>query len=306
MLYLDDGEDNTKHLRDITVKSWIKGNRGGIPSSIIEHETLHIPTVVIGALPCIDDKELIQCEYELMERVDEKTRQSISMLEDLMVLNVLNAVAAKTITKEQITCHTLLQAMGMIWSHLVPVNKIVMSPTQFYELLTDPQLSSFNFTEISETEKRTNPIWGTFKELPIYVTPMLGRVVLVLSDPELVGVMPLDKDLADHYDFDNRKVRHEALYHEIIGAGVVNDYCIVSIRLTGSVSEDVRTHVSAGAIMQSDGKVKVIEVAKNAKVPSNNLQNQVSDSSGADTNKVYLETEKQEQEDMMNGTNICQ
>jgi len=247
--------DTKYYSRDISCKAWRKKCREGVPTMIVEHESLFIQTITIGTVATATRQEVYSCEYDLEERIDAQARQGINIEEDTLIFEVLETGARKTLTRETLTCSDLMTAIGLLWNHLVPPNKIVMSPKKFYELLDDPRLRFF--TEISEEEKKTNPVWGTFKEFPIYVSALLGNKVFVLSNPELVGVIPIDKDVDVITEFEIRKIRDENLYYEILGAGVINDYSIVVINVIGA-DKDIETVNTFGATLTPLGAAKTL------------------------------------------------
>jgi hypothetical protein len=224
-----------RYERDITVKSWIIGNRAGVPSSVIEGEDLFIPTVELAALPTIRLQEVKSRRYYIVDRAQVKAKDSLQRQEDTLGFQVINAAVP---TEQSLTVIGQLQpenlnlALTLIEEHELVGAKIVLPPSRYKDIRG---FGKEFFDEATQRDILMTGLYGHIYSADIHVSTMVPKNCVYLMAPaQFVGAMPIRQDVTVIPADDPRKLRLGWVVYEDIGIGVINDYSLARIQVSAS------------------------------------------------------------------------
>ena len=222
-----------RYKKPLNAKAHIIPRRGAVPDRVMgdENEVL-VPTFELATLPQRRILDTVK-----LKDIKRLSKDAISKLEDTEIITCINAAVRRNQTVWQsgdISLCCLSYAFGVIQSNNLKVDKVVMHPRQFADLVyLGKDLK--NTSILGRLRRRFLKIHGYIWGAKILVSNRVPEgYVYVLPAPEYIGVLVVKKDFTKVRCDDIKNFKKGWMFFESIGICVLDDANIAKIELTST------------------------------------------------------------------------
>lgn len=201
-LFVDELPDGAIPVYDMDVQcpAYVVGAEGDNVLNVVRGSRILVPTFEIASNPTIPFAQVKERRFDIVRRVKQKTRDELFRREDTQIFTTLITGALAntinttlTVDEADYDLDIFADAFANIERHNLRVDKVFMNPAE-YKALRKAGRDYVDF-ETQRELLRTGymgALWGA----QIFQSPQVtAGTILVVSEPEFVGVLPVRIDL---------------------------------------------------------------------------------------------------------------
>ena len=176
-------------------------SQSAITQTKIVGERIMVPVFEIASNPTIKLREVKIRRFNIIDRIQVRTRQFMQEAEDAMIINLLNAASTKvnSPTNVDTTTNGYIQRKDLVKLARQIEQHDLFAVSMFFSIYRYADIKQWGSTEVDLLTQKQIIDTGLVASLHgqnIYVTKKLPHnYVLCTSDPDYVGVMPVYQDI---------------------------------------------------------------------------------------------------------------
>ena len=229
-----------RYDKDVFVTAWIIGQDGETPESV-QRVVYYFPNwKEVTAFPLIPLKDIFESQYDVLSRIQDRSRQSIEFQEDLGLVNLL--AAAATEVNDVIALGTTLtipslEAMKLeVERHRLVVDKFLMNRQEMTDIIVTHAIGvSDNVDPVTQREYLTMGYAGSVLNCSIIVSAGTNTfeavppgTVYAVTAPEYLGGFPIRVELFSEpvNQFQQGLARRGWFWYELISQALFNSKAV--------------------------------------------------------------------------------
>jgi len=219
--------------RDIEASAAVIGKRGGAPSLIMEGDRITVPTFEIVSHPKIRFSEIKQRRFSIIDRAQQRAKAEVMAEEDGVIFSSIDV--ASTIINPVVSSAgymsraSLTAAFRELEKHDLIVSRILMNPLQFADIRA---WTNSDFDPVTQREVLHTGLFGHIWTADILVSRRATPgEVLIMADPEFLGVMPIRQDIQVLPADDPANLMIGFVVYEEIGVAVANPRAVTKLEI---------------------------------------------------------------------------
>ena len=233
--------------KDINSVAYTVPKRGTLPQPQIAGEQVAVDTFVIGVHPEILRTTVRKRRFNVINRIQARSRATIQEEEDTYLFTLLEAAVASPTAGDgpwdgftgytnptytgTLSRDPLADAWGQLRGLDVVPTKILIHPTLAKSFLT---WDNTDFDPITQHHVLKTGLFGKIWGQDIYITKKAPTTkIYVTSDPEFLGVIPIRQDIEVLDSPNNRELKLGWAIYEEIGFSILSNTGVCRITKTG-------------------------------------------------------------------------
>ena len=223
--------------KDIESNGYIVAEEGDSIQQVIHSDRIMCPLFEVAANPTIPFTQVKERRFDIVRRIKQKTQTEIFRKEDNFIFSLATVAATNNtinplinVSEANFDMADLADAYALVEAQRLRVDKIAMNPKRFKVFRTMGR--DYMDAEIQASMLKTG-FMGTLWGAEIYMSTEIPEdTILVCSEPEYFGVMPIRIDLTViPADLPASRQYGWSIF-ECIGATMHNDKAIAGIKIS--------------------------------------------------------------------------
>lgn len=214
--------------------------KGELPTPQVEGDQVALETYIIGVNPEITRQNLRKRRFNVINRIQTRSRATIQEQEDSDLMVLLGAAATANNSAGTYTIPTYAGAvtkeplatafMDMRDRDVIPT-KMIARPSLLKSFLT---FDNTEFDPITQHQVLKTGLFGKLWGADVYLTKKgSASRIFITSEPEFLGVFPIRQDIDVLDSPNNRELKLGWSIYEEIGMAVLNNQGVHAVEKTG-------------------------------------------------------------------------